>query len=60
MSFTQVRLKLLKETIATYIVEGYDYDRMIEFLSFILFHFNITFEKNYFEKNSDHTVEFYW
>lgn len=31
MSFTQVRLKLLKETIAKYIVEGYDYDRMIGF-----------------------------
>ena len=31
MSFTQVRHKLLKETIAAYIVEGYDYDKMIEF-----------------------------
>jgi hypothetical protein len=31
MSFTKIRLKLLKERIAAYIVDGYDYDKMIEF-----------------------------
>lgn len=31
MSFTQVRHKLFKKKIATLIVEGYDYDRIIEF-----------------------------